>query len=102
MLAPVAPHICEELWERLGHDESLAHAAFPTFDEKWLVDDSVEIPVQVNGKVRARIQVPVDADRDTLQSVALADEKVVELLDGKEPVKVIAVPGRMVNLVVKG
>ena len=66
------------------------------------MDDSVEIPVQVNGKVRARIQVPVDADRDTLQSVALADEKVVELLDGKEPVKVIAVPGRMVNLVVKG
>lgn len=102
MLAPVAPHICEELWERLGYDESLAHAPFPTFDEKWLVDDAVEIPVQVNGKVRARIQVPADADRETLQAAALADEKVVELLGGKQPVKVIAVPGRLVNLVVKG
>ncbi|GED96167.1 leucine--tRNA ligase [Gordonia crocea] len=98
MLAPLAPHIADELWERLGHDASLAHGPFPVAEEKWLVADSIEIPIQVKGKVRSRITVAVDADEDTIRAAALADEKIAALLDG-EPRKVIVVPGRMVNVV---
>ena len=98
MLAPLAPHISEELWSRLGHDELLARGPFPEADEKWLVEDSIEIPIQVKGKVRSRITVAADADETTIREAALADEKIVALLDG-EPRKVIVVPGRMVNVV---
>ncbi|WOC12267.1 leucine--tRNA ligase [Gordonia sp. MP11Mi] len=98
MLAPLAPHLAEELWSRLGHDGSLAHGPFPEVDEQYLVEDSVEIPVQVKGKVRSRITVASDADEATVVAAALADEKIAALLDG-EPRKVIFVPGRMVNVV---
>jgi len=99
MLAPLAPHISEELWHRLGHDTLVVRTAFPTADEKWLVEDSIEIPVQVKGKVRSRITVAADADEDTLRTAALADEKIAAILDGAEPRKVIVVPGRLVNVV---
>ncbi|WP_279103315.1 leucine--tRNA ligase [Gordonia paraffinivorans] len=99
MLAPLAPHIAEELWHRLGHDTLVVRTAFPTADEKWLVEDSIEIPVQVKGKVRSRITVAADADEDTLRTAALADEKIAAILDGAEPRKVIVVPGRLVNVV---
>ncbi|MBA4021302.1 MAG: leucine--tRNA ligase [Gordonia sp.] len=98
MLAPVAPHAAEELWERLGGTESLAHGPFPTADEKWLVDDTIEYAIQVKGKVKSRITVAADADEATVRAAALADPKIVELLDG-EPRKVIVVLGRMVNIV---
>jgi leucyl-tRNA synthetase len=101
VLAPFAPHIAEELWEKTGHAESLAFAPWPTFDPKMLVDDSVEIPVSVNGKVKERITVPAGLDKAGLEKLALADAKVVALLGGKPPSKVIAVPGKMVNLVVQ-
>ncbi|MBN6035628.1 leucine--tRNA ligase [Amycolatopsis sp. 195334CR] len=100
MLAPLCPHVAEELWQRLGHTDSLAHGPFPGVDEKYLVDDTVEYPVQVNGKVRTRVTVAADADKDAVQKAALADEKVVALLAGGEPRKVIVVPGRLVNVVV--
>ncbi|CAM3165495.1 leucine--tRNA ligase [Prescottella defluvii] len=99
MLGPIAPHLAEELWSRLGHTESLAHGPFPTADEKWLVEDTVEYPIQVNGKVRSRINVAADAAREAIEKIALADEKIVALLDGKDPRKVIVVPGKMVNIV---
>ncbi|WP_207843492.1 leucine--tRNA ligase [Williamsia soli] len=98
MLAPVAPHAAEELWERLGGTESLAHGPFPTPDPVWLVDDTVEYAIQVKGKVKSRITVAADADEATVRAAALADPKIVELLDG-EPRKVIVVLGRMVNIV---
>lgn len=98
MLAPLAPHIAEELWHRLGHGELLVRGPFPDADPQWLVADSVEIAVQVKGKVKSRITVAADADEATLREVALADEKIVALLDGK-PRKVIIVPGRLVNIV---
>ena len=103
MLGPVAPHIAEELWSRLGHTESLAHGPWPAVDEKWLVDDTVELPVQINGKVRARIDVATDASREDIEAAARADEKVVAAVEnaGGNIVKVIVVPGKMVNLVVK-
>lgn len=100
MLAPLAPHMAEELWLRLGHTTSLAHGPFPVADPTYLVDDTVEYPVQVNGKVRGRVVVASDAATDAVQAAALADEKVQAFLDGATPRKVIVVPGRMVNLVV--
>ncbi|MDV6293240.1 MULTISPECIES: leucine--tRNA ligase [Rhodococcus] len=99
MLAPVAPHLAEELWSRLGRTESLAHGPFPVADENWLVEDTVEYPIQVNGKVRSRITVPADADREAIEAAALADEKIAALLEGAAPRKVIVVPGKMVNVV---
>lgn len=100
LLAPLAPHLAEELWSRLGHTTSLAHGPFPVADPAFLVDDTVEYPVQVNGKVRGRVLVAADADADAVQAAALADEKVLAFLAGAEPRKVIVVPGRMVNLVI--
>jgi leucyl-tRNA synthetase len=100
MLAPLAPHLAEELWQRLGHDTSLAHGPFPVADPGYLVTDTVEYPVQVNGKKRGLITVAADADAETLQAAALADEKVQAFLSGVTPNKVIVVPGRLVNLVV--
>ncbi|MQA64129.1 MAG: leucine--tRNA ligase [Actinophytocola sp.] len=99
MLAPLCPHIAEELWHKLGHEGSLAHGPFPEADERYLVSDTLEYPIQVNGKVRARVTVPADADKDAVQAAALADEKITALLDGGEPRKVIVVPGRLVNVV---
>jgi leucyl-tRNA synthetase len=100
MLAPLAPHLAEELWQRLGHDASLAHGPFPIADPAYLVEDTVEYPVQVNGKVRGRITVAADAAADAVEAAALGDEKVLASLAGKTPKKVIVVPGKMVNLVV--
>lgn len=100
MLAPLAPHMAEELWLRLGHQTPLAHGPFPVADPAYLVDDTVEYPVQVNGKVRGRVVVAADADQNTLKAAALADEKVQAFLAGANPRKVIVVPGRLVNLVV--
>ena len=101
MVSPLAPHIAEELWSVLGHSETITFEPFPEFAEQWLVDDTVEVPVQINGKVKARIDVATDASKDDLEAAALADERVAGLIAGKNVVKVIAIPGRMVNLVVK-
>lgn len=101
MVSPVAPHIAEELWARLGHEGTITFQEFPTFDESLLVDDTVEVPVQINGKVRARVDVPAEASKDEIESIALADDRVAGLIEGKNLVKTIVVPGRMVNLVVK-
>ncbi|MEU8895397.1 leucine--tRNA ligase [Nocardia sp. NPDC048505] len=99
MLAPLSPHIAEELWERLGHTESLAHGPFPVADPAMLVDDTVEYPIQVNGKVRSKIQVPAGADNAAIEAAALADDKIVALLNGAAPRKLIVVPGRLINIV---
>jgi leucyl-tRNA synthetase len=98
MLAPLAPHVSEELWARLGK-ESLIHGPFPVADERYLVQDTVEYPVQVNGKVRSRVTVAADAGQDVVKAAALADEKIAALTNGNEPRKVIVVPGRLVNIV---
>ena len=101
MVAPVAPHIAEELWKRLGHTDTVAFEPFPEFDEKWLVDDEIELPVQINGKVRARVMVPADADQDAVVARVLEEPRIAEAVAGKNLIKQIVVPGRMVNLVVK-
>jgi leucyl-tRNA synthetase len=100
LLAPMAPHIAEELWQVLGHDESLAYAPWPSYDPALLKDEEIEIPVQVNGKLRGRVSVPADADRDAIEAAARADEKIAALLKGKAIRKVVVVPGKLVNFVV--
>jgi leucyl-tRNA synthetase len=99
MVAPLTPHLAEELWSRLGHEESLAHGPFPVADEQYLVEDTVEYPIQFNGKVRSRVVVPASSSQDEVREAALSDERVVAALDGKQPRKVIVVPGRLVNVV---
>ncbi|WP_152362540.1 leucine--tRNA ligase [Microlunatus speluncae] len=99
MLAPLCPHFAEELWLRLGHPESLAHGPFPAADERYLAQDVVEYRIQINGKVRGRVTVPVDADRDAVITAALGEPRIAELLAGVQPRKLIFVPGRLVNLV---
>ena len=101
VLAPFAPHLAEELWELLGRPAPVSLALWPTVDTRWLKDDTVEIPVQIQGKLRGRVTVPADADVETMKAAAVADEKIAELLAGKEIVKVVAVPGRLVNFVLR-
>jgi leucyl-tRNA synthetase len=100
MLSPLTPHVAEELWEKLGGAGVLAFEPFPVADSALLVDDTVEIPVQVNGKVRSRISVAADAAPDEIEAAARADAKVAELLVGATVRKVVVVPGRMVNFVI--
>ncbi|MGD6968772.1 leucine--tRNA ligase [Rossellomorea vietnamensis] len=99
MLAPVTPHLAEELWSKLGHEGTLAYAEWPSYDESKLVSNEIEIVFQVNGKVRAKLTVPRDISRDELQEIALQDGKVQEFIEGKTVRKVIAVPGKLVNIV---
>jgi leucyl-tRNA synthetase len=101
MLAPLTPHVAEEVWSRLGHPASLAYEPFPVADPALLVDAEVEVPVQVNGKVRGRVRVAADADDVAHEAAARADEHVAALLDGVDVVKVIVVAGRTVNFVVR-
>ncbi|OQP06462.1 leucine--tRNA ligase [Geobacillus sp. 46C-IIa] len=99
LLSPVCPHIGEELWQRLGHTGTIAYESWPAYDEAKLVEDVVEIVVQINGKVRAKLNVPADLAKEALEERALADEKIKEQLQGKTVRKVIAVPGKLVNIV---
>jgi len=99
LLSPMAPHVAEELWHHLGHSESLAYVPWPSADPSLLVEDSQRLAVQVNGKRRDEIEVPADADEDSIRAAALASEKVQKHLEGREPRKVILVPGRLVNIV---
>ena len=101
LLAPYAPHLAEELWSRFGHEDTLAYAAWPQVDPQYLVADTVTVVVQVNGKLRDQIEVPADADKDVVLAQARGAEKIATWLDGKQVVKEIYVPGKLVNLVVK-
>lgn len=102
LIAPFAPHLAEELWQTVAETgESISYVAWPTWDESKLVEDEIEIVVQIKGKVRAKLMVAKDLSREELQEIALADEKVKAEIDGKEIVKVIAVPNKLVNIVVK-
>ncbi|XAM01714.1 class I tRNA ligase family protein [Phycisphaeraceae bacterium D3-23] len=100
LLNPIAPHVAEELWARLGHSTFLADTGWPTWDEAALKVDAIEIPVQVNGKLRGKVTVPVDADNDAIEQLAKQDENVAEHLDGKTVRKVIVIPKRLINIVV--
>ncbi|PAE10279.1 leucine--tRNA ligase [Niallia circulans] len=100
LLSPICPHITEELWQIItGSNQSIAYEAWPAYDEAKLVDDEVEIVIQINGKVKAKLMVPADANKDALEQIAMEDSQVKEQIDGKQVRKVIAVPGKLVNIV---
>ena len=101
LLSPVAPHIAEELWSRLGHNDTITYEAWPTYDEAKLVEDTVEIPVQVNGKVRATIQIAVDASEEEVKNIVHENANVQTQLEGKTVVKEIYVKNKIYNIVVK-
>ncbi|TPR14079.1 leucine--tRNA ligase [Apilactobacillus timberlakei] len=99
LLSPIVPHMTEELWNKMGHEDSIAYAKWPTYDKSKLVDDEIQMVVQVNGKVRAHITVANDMQKDAIQEVALNDDKVKEFIGGKTVRKVIVIPGKIVNIV---
>ncbi|MDH4615619.1 leucine--tRNA ligase [Brevibacillus sp. AY1] len=101
MLSPIAPHIGEELWEKLGHANTIAYEAWPTYDEAKLVEDEVEIVLQVNGKNKEKLLIASDATKEQMEALAMSNETIKELIEGKTIVKVIAVPGKLVNIVIR-
>ena len=101
ILTPFVPHVCEEMWEHLGNDGTAYEQQWPSYDEDALVKDTIEIVVQINGKNKAKINIPGDATRDDMLKIAEEDETIQELTEGKNVIKTIAVPGRLINLVVK-
>ena len=101
LLSPYAPHVAEELWQLLGHQKTLAYEPWPTYSEALTRDAEIEIPVQILGKLRGKVTVPAGSDQATLITAARADPRIAELLTGKEVVKTIVVPGKLVNFVVK-
>jgi leucyl-tRNA synthetase len=102
LLAPFAPHLASELWEKLGQTRtSLLRHPWPKFDEALAREDQIEVPVQINGKLRGLITVPAEASREMLEAAARADEKVQAALAGKTVVKVVVVPGKLINFVVR-
>jgi leucyl-tRNA synthetase len=99
MLAPFAPHLAEELWAVLGHEPSIHHAPYPNWEPIYLEQDTYLYPVQHNGKVRLQVELPAKGLPEDLVQLALAHPKVVEWLNGRIPTKTIAVPGRIINMV---
>ena len=100
LLSPLAPHLAEELWEILGHEQTLAYEPWPAYDPALLKDEEVEVPVQVNGKVRGRVVVPAEADTAGIEAAARHEPRIAALLEGKTVRKVVVVPGKLVNFVV--
>ena len=100
LLAPLTPHVSEELWEKLGHTETVVYQTFPIADQSLLTEDLVDIPIQVNGKVRSKIRIEADTSDDDLQAAALTDEKIKNFLQDKHPKKVIIISGKVVNVVI--
>ncbi len=102
VLSPITPHICHHLWKELGYGDDILDARWPESLEAALTQDEIELVVQVNGKLRGRVAVPVAADEAQVRAIAVADENVARHVSGKEVRKVIVVPGKLVNIVVSG
>ncbi|MBR6396539.1 MAG: class I tRNA ligase family protein, partial [Lachnospiraceae bacterium] len=102
LLSPITPHVCEEIWQIMGHDNTIAYESWPKYDEAATVEDTIEIAVQVNGKVRATLQVGKSEEQDTVKEKVFALDEVKKFTDGKQIVKEIYVKGRIYNIVVKG
>ena len=101
VLAPFTPHVTEELWHRLGYEESIHAQPWPEYDEEATQADEITIVVQINGKVRDRVVVPAESDTETVKEAVFAQPRVQEYVEGKEIVKTVVVPGKLVNIVVK-
>jgi leucyl-tRNA synthetase len=101
LLSPFAPHLAEEIYSALGYSELVSLAKWPEYDESKTVDNTVEMPVQVNGKVKSTVNISKDASKEDILSVVYADEKIKALVDGKTIVKEIVIPGKIINVVIK-
>ncbi len=99
LLSPMAPHICEEIWERTGHSETIFNEGLPVADDNYLKADTYTLVIQVNGKIRSRIDVEIDLNKSDLESCALDDPRIRSFIEGKTVRKVIAIPGKLVNIV---
>jgi leucyl-tRNA synthetase len=99
LISPYAPHIAEELWQRLGHSESIARAPFPSFDLSYLVESEKEYPVSFNGKLRFKLTLPADLSKEAIEQAVMSHEKTIQQLAGSAPKKVIIVPGKIINIV---
>ena len=99
LVSPYAPHISEELWEKLGHKESISTAPFPKFEASYLVESSKEYPISFNGKMRFKMELPLDMTKEDIEAAVMAHEKTAQQLQGRTPKKVIVVPGKIVNIV---
>ena len=99
LISPYAPHIAEELWSKLGHTESISEAAFPIFNQSHLVESTKEYPISFNGKMRFKLELPADMGKDDIEAAVMAHEKTAHYLEGREPKKIIVVPGKIVNIV---
>jgi len=100
LLNPFAPHLSSELWEKLKSPGDIAEQPWPTYDEKFLIEDEIDLVIQINGKLRATIKIPISADEDEIKKAALANPKIQQLISGKTIRKVVFVPKKLVNLVV--
>lgn len=101
MLSPFVPHICEEMWEGLGFTEPVFNAGWPSFNEEALAKESIEIVVQINGKVKAKLEVPSGLSKEEFEQECLGTDSVKALIDNRTVVKIVAVPGKLINFVVK-
>ena len=101
ILSPFTPHICEEMWQNLGHKQSVYQTEWPKYDESALVKDTVEIVIQINGKVKEKMSVANNLDKATFEKMAMENDKVKALTEGKTIVKIVAVPNKLLNIVVK-
>ena len=101
LISPFAPHIAEELWEKLGHNSTLAYQPWPEYDEKYLIKEETEVVIQINGKLRYKLTLPAGLDRETTQKKAMEVERIQKMIEGKHIVKVIVVPDKLVNIVVR-
>ena len=99
LISPYAPHIAEELWNALGNNGSISTVPFPTFEDRYLVESTKNYPISFNGKMRFTMELPLELSKDEIEAAVLAHEKTKEQLQGREPKKVIVVPGRIVNIV---
>ncbi|MFS4454682.1 leucine--tRNA ligase [Maribacter sp. 2304DJ31-5] len=99
LISPYAPHIAEELWEKMGHSESIATASYPKFEEKYLIESNKEYPISFNGKMRFKLDLPLDMDKEAIEAAVMAHEKTQQQLQGRTPKKIIVVPGKIVNIV---
>ena len=99
LISPYAPHIAEELWSKLGHTETISFAAFPKFEEKYLVESTKNYPISFNGKMRFTMELSLDLSKEEIEKAVMAHEKTQEQLQGRTPKKVIVVPGKIVNIV---
>jgi leucyl-tRNA synthetase len=100
LLSPYVPHICEELWELLGHSNSITFESFPIFDPSMLVESTKTYPISINGKVRLKLELSLDLNKQEIEKIIINNPDVISKLDGKSPKRVIVIPGKIINLVV--